>query len=215
MTAEQYVNEVAKLLKCRTSKKREVKKQLLLDINTAVEHGRTLEEVLSEMGIPWDFANLYNDKFDKAEKRAAKREKRLRTALIVVIILAVLVGILYSKLPKWKDISESTVFTEEQVQSEAERIIGFYNDEDYDSIVACMNEEMREGLNGATLKYARQQLCEDFGDFESLGEMSVSEAVQEGMAYAMVRVSAAYHNIRVVYTITFDAEMRLAGFYVK
>lgn len=215
MTAEQYVNEVAKLLKCRAGRKKEVKKQLLADIHAAVEGGKTLEAVLAEMGIPWDFANLYNDRFDNAERKAAKREKRLRAAFLALLILAVAVGILYSKLPKWKEISESAVFSEEQVRSGAERIIGFYNDNDYDSIVACMNEEMGEELNGATIRYAKQQLCADFGALKSMEEISILEAVQEGEPYAMTRIRAVYENVSVVYAVTFDADMKLAGFYVK
>ena len=39
MTAEKYVKEVSKLLKCRTAKKKEIKDKLLSEINDAVSSG--------------------------------------------------------------------------------------------------------------------------------------------------------------------------------
>ncbi len=90
MTAERYVKEVGKLLKCRASKKKEVKRQLLAEINRAAANGEPLEDVLGRMGIPWDYANRYNDNFDKAERKAAKRERALKIWGIVLLVLAVL-----------------------------------------------------------------------------------------------------------------------------
>ncbi|MDE5823552.1 MAG: hypothetical protein K2H91_02555 [Lachnospiraceae bacterium] len=52
MTAEQYAKEVGKLLKCRASKKKEIKSQLVTEINSAVAKGADLEDVLNHMGIP-------------------------------------------------------------------------------------------------------------------------------------------------------------------
>ena len=48
MTAERYVKEVGKLLKCRASKKKEVKRQLLAEINRAAANGEPLEGVLGQ-----------------------------------------------------------------------------------------------------------------------------------------------------------------------
>ena len=97
MTAEKYVKEVSKLLKCRTAKKKAIRDKLLSDINSAVASGERLEDVFAKMGIPWDYANRYNDNFDKAEKAAARREKTIKI----------------SEMPfgqKFEDYPEDTVF---------------------------------------------------------------------------------------------------------
>ena len=187
MTAERYVKEVGKLLKCRASKKKEIKSRLLAEIRSAVAGGEDTEDVLKRMGIPWDCANRYNDQFDKAERKAAKRERALKICGIVLLVIVVLAAVVYRKLPKWSDISESTIFSEEQVQV----------------------------LNAATLQYAKSQMKEDFGELLAFGNMYVSEAVQGAEHYAMVQVSVSYSNMSVTYTITFDADMKLAGFYMK
>lgn len=215
MTAERYVREVGKLLKCRTSKKREIKSQLLSEINNAVADGEALEDVLKRMGIPWDYANRYNDHFDKAERKAAKRERSVKTWGIALIIIAIILFVVYWNLPRWSDISESTVFSGEQVKAEAEEIIRLYSDNDFQAVTARMNDDMKQVLNAATLQYTKSQLNEDFGELYAFGNMYASEAKQNGKFYAMVQVSVSYSNTSVTYTVTFDADMKLAGFYVK
>ena len=164
MTAERYVKEVGKLLKCRASKKKEVKRQLLAEINRAAANGEPLEDVLGRMGIPWDYANRYNDNFDKAERKAAKRERALKIWGIVLLVLAVLTAVVYWNLPKWSDISESSVFSEERVKAQAEEIIRLYSDNEFEAVTGYMNEEMKQVLNAATLQYTKSQMKEDFGE---------------------------------------------------
>lgn len=215
MTAEQYVKEVGKLLKCRTSKKKEIKSQLLADINSAAAKGEDVEDVLKRMGIPWDYANRYNDNFDKAEKKAAKRERALKIWGIVLLVIAALIMVIYWKLPKWSDISESTVFSEELVKAQAEEIIRLYSDDKFQEVTERMSDDMKEVLNAATLQYTKSQMKEEFGELLAFGNMYASEARQNGRLYAMVQVSVSYSNMSVTYTITFDEDMMLAGFYLK
>lgn len=215
MTAEKYVREVGKLLKCRASKKRAVKRQLLSEINSAVAGGEALEDVLGRMGIPWDFANHYNDNFDRAEWRAARRERRLKTWGIVVLVIVAVFAVLYRNLPKWSDISESTVFDEGRVKARGEEIIQLYSDNEFQAVNAAMNEEMAQLLNEAMLQLTKTQLGEDFGALLAIEDMEVSVAEQGGSAYAMLQAQVSYSNIHVTYIMTFDEKMKIAGFHVK
>lgn len=215
MTAEQYVRQVGKLLKCRSSRKKDVKKQILSEINSAVAAGENLEDVLTRMGIPWDYANRYNDSFDKAERKAAKRERTLTIWGVILLVIAVIIAGVYWNLPKWSDIGESTVFREEQVEAQAEEIIRFYSGNDFQAVTDRMNDDMKQVLNAATLQYTKSQMKEDFGELLALETVNVSEANQGGKLYAMIQVSVSYSNMNVTYTLTFDEDMMLAGFYVK
>ncbi len=216
MTAEKYVKEVSKLLKCRTAKKKEIKDKLLSEINDAVASGEALDDVLARLGIPWDYANHYNDNFDKNEQKAAKREKTIKIWGIIIAVLVVAGALLYRNMPKWSDISESTVFREEQVKAAAEEIITLYSNDEYEAVVAYMTDDMKEVLNAPTLSLSKSQLVtEDFGELQSFGQMYISEVKQGKDLFAMVQVSVSYTNTSVVYTLTFDADMKLAGFYVK
>ena len=215
MTAEKYVKDVGKFLKCRASKKKKIKEQLLSEINSAVSKGEDLETVLGRMGIPWEYANRYNDHFDSAERKAAKRERRLMIWGIVLIVIATVLINVYLRMPRWSDISESTVFRKEQVRAQAEEIIRLYSDNDFQAVNAYMADDMKQVLNAATLQYTKSQMDEDFGELLAFENMEISEAKQKGVFYAMVQVDVSYSNGSAAYTMTFDEDMKLVGFMVK
>ena len=50
MGEKKYVNAVARKLKCDGKRKREIKKQLLADIQMRENQGERLEEIISRMG---------------------------------------------------------------------------------------------------------------------------------------------------------------------
>ena len=50
MTAEQYVNSIAKKIKCSGAKRKDIKQQLLTDINSRMTGGETLDDIISKMG---------------------------------------------------------------------------------------------------------------------------------------------------------------------
>lgn len=214
MTAKKYVEEVGKLLKCRMAKKKEIKRQLLAEINDAVAKGETVDAVLNRMGIPWDYANRYNDRLDKTEWKAAKREKAILIWGIVLLILFLLFAFLYWNLPRWGDIRESTVFQEEQVKAQAEEIIRLYSNDDFEAVNAYMNEDMKTILSAEMLRYTKTEREKDFGALLKFENIEISEANQSGKKYAVVQVEVSYSAVRVTYSMTFDASMKLAGFHI-
>ena len=215
MTAKQYVEDVGSFLQCRQSKKKEIKKQLLSDINDAVEKGESLEKVLERMGIAWEAAIKYNDSFSKAEKKAAKREKRLKIWGIILLVIVVIVIIIYSKLPKWGDINESSVFQKEQVQTAAEEIIRLYSENEFETVAACINDDMKNVFNKSTLQYMKEQISTDFGTFTEIKSMTLDLAKYEGKQFVLVQADASYENVSVSYVMIFDEEMKLSNFEIK
>lgn len=214
MTAEQYVRDLGKFLKCRSAKKREIKKQVLSEINDAVAKGEPLDEVLGRMGIAWEYAQRFNDTFGKAEWKAAKREKRLKIWAVVLLVIALIVVAVYQYLPKWIDISE-TPFEEQEVQELATELATLYGEENFEAVVSYFNEDMRGYIGTLTLQNAKMNLSENFGAVVSMGEVEVSTAKQGGELYAMAQVTVDYENITVGYTMTFDEDMLLSGFYIS
>ena len=214
MTAKKYVEEVGKLLKCRRGKKKEIKRQLLSEINDAVAKGETMDVILNRMGIPWDYANRYNDRFDKAEWKAAKREKAMFIWGIVLLLLFLSLAFLYRNLPRWGDIRESTVFQESQVKAQVEEIIRLYSNDDFEAVNAYMNEDMKTILSPEMLRYTKTERNKDFGALLEFENMEISEASQNGKKYAVVQVEVSYSALRVTYSMTFDASMKLAGFHI-
>ena len=50
MNEKHYVNTIARKIKCGGKKKKEIKRQLLMDIHMREKQGERLEDVISQMG---------------------------------------------------------------------------------------------------------------------------------------------------------------------
>ena len=56
---------------------------------------------------------------------------------------------------------------------------------------------------------------EDWGALLNMGSAYMVEIREKGKNYAVVQINAAYENVGVTYTLTYNQEMELYGFYVK
>ena len=90
MTAETYVNQIVKKVKCPKQKRSEIAKQLLADIYTELEQGENLERIMLRMGEPIAVAEEFNQNLPEEEHRKYKRTKALKIAGVIVAVLAVL-----------------------------------------------------------------------------------------------------------------------------
>lgn len=215
MTKENYVKEVVKKLKCSKNKKKEIAKQLESDMQIAMENGETMEKVIERMGTPESVAADFNDNLTQAEVAAVKRAKQWKIIGIIAIVLVVLVGGIYWCLPKGKVLEESTNFNSDEVKQQTELIISLFSEGDYEQMQELSSEAMKEVTVEETMNGVKTQLGDDWGEFQDFGTSYMSEIRQMGKTYAVVQMNASYENINVTYTISFDEEMKLAGFYVK
>ena len=69
MNAGQYVNAVAKKIRCNGKRKKEIKRQLLTDINMRLEQGEGLEEIISQMGTAQEMADGFNESISQNEQK--------------------------------------------------------------------------------------------------------------------------------------------------
>ena len=75
MNAGQYVNAVAKKIRCNGKRKKEIKRQLLTDINMRLEQGEGLEEIISQMGTAQEMADGFNESISQNEQKKYRRNK--------------------------------------------------------------------------------------------------------------------------------------------
>lgn len=219
MKMEAYTKKVAKDLLCEPSRKKEIVLQMESDIAGAMEEGRALEEVLAELGEPEDVAKEFNDNFSETEKKEESRRRRRKKRRIVIAVVAVAVLLLavliYWAVPKTKDIADSRIFDREEVLSEAEYVIALLDEEDYETMEDGMTEQLAGLLAGGELDKAKDMVSEEFGAFLKYTYEEAVEVTQQGQKFAVVQMSASYENVSVVYTLSFDEEMRLAGIYMR
>lgn len=215
MSAEKYAKQVAKYLKCSGRRKREIKKQITSDIQAALEEGSSLEQVIQDMGEPKALGAEFNDSFSETEKKAAGRAKVCRILGIVLAVLAVLASLIWWALPKTKYLSDSKVFSEEQVRERAELIVTLFSQEDYAALEPYLTSEMAEFMSEETIGQIKLFIGDDWGEMLNIGNVYLLEISQFGQKGAMVQMTVSYEKVGVTYTINLDKDLKLAGFYLK
>ena len=215
MTKRKYIKKITKHLKCSLEKKREIERQLMSDIEIALGEGRSLEQVLSEMGEPEALAAEFNENFDKREKRKAKTRRVLTVLLIVLFVIGIIAGIVYWALPKGIDIDDSKIFDKDEVRARAEEVIVLFSADDYEEFYEHCSDKIRDLMTEDVIEDVKSQIGSDWGEYSSMRNIYMVEIRQAGIRYVLVQVNAAYDNVSVTYTLSFNPDLKLIGFYIR
>lgn len=215
MNAEKYAKQVAGHLKCSGKRKREIRRQIASDVQAAMEEGGSLEQVLQDMGEPKALAAEFNESFGEGERRVIKRARLWKILAAVCAVLLLLAAVIWWSLPKSKFLMDSRTFSKEQVQERAELILELFDQGDYETMRSYMDERLREVITGEILEQNKQILGTDWGGRIAIGNSYLLEVSQFGRRYAVVQMTVSYENTGAVYTMSFDRELRLAGFYMQ
>lgn len=215
MNAEKYVNQIVKKVKCSTAKRKEIKKQLLADVAEHLADGETIEQIRVTMGTPEEIAEEFNQNLSEQERKAYKRNKNMKIIAIVALICCVMAGYAWWLFPKTGEIGEKGNYTQETVEQEVEKIIVLLNENDYAALRENASDAMQSVLNPETMDQVKEQIHEDWGEMQSMGTIYAQEVMQQGQLFAVTQVNVSYANVDVVYTISFDEDMKLAGIYMK
>lgn len=108
-------------------------------------------------------------------------------------------------------------FDAEVVKATAQELVDYINEDDIEAFCAVpMGEEMRTATTVDGMKSVLDQYIGNRGAFEKYKScVAVGAKDKEGNDYAAAVVVAKYENQTVTYTITYDIEMNLIGFYLK
>lgn len=216
MNQEQYVKAVLKKLKCSGGKKKEIRREMESDIAVALEGGETWEEVRSRMGEASAVAAEFNDNFPEAERKAAKKRKGWTVVGIVAAVLIVISAVGFFMVPKSYPIEQRGNYSEAEVIEQAKTVIDYFSAEDYEAVQAmCATEKMAQVMTKENLTDTRKVFGEDWGSLVSYGNAYTGEIVQMGTSMAVVQITATYENTGITYTISFDKDLKLCGFYMK
>ncbi len=215
MGEKKYVNAVARKLKCDGKRKREIKKQLLADIQMRENQGERLEEIISRMGKAGELADGFNENISVEEQRRYARNKVLK--IVIPTVLAVIfIGMAgFWMLPKTVDIEESRAFDKEEVEAVMKETIELLDAEDYDALQKNAIPTMKPLLNAETRENMRRTLSDDWGERKQFGAVYMVEVIQGNSHLAVGEMTVTYENVSVTYRLTYDEDMRFAGIYVR
>ena len=131
MDAKKYVNAIARKIKCNGKKKKEIKKQLLLDIDMRMKQGEQLKEIISQMGTVKEIADSFNENISLKEQKRYVRNKVIKIVIPIIVILVSLILFVYWIFPKSFDIEQSKYFNKEQVENAMKETVELLDAGDY------------------------------------------------------------------------------------
>ena len=103
------------------------------------------------------------------------------------------------------------------MKAAAEALIGYINEDDLEGLCSVpMSELMKEAMTVEQMEAVLEQNLGNRGAFvEYKSNVAVGGKDSEGVDAAVAVVVAKYENKTVTYTISYDKEMNLIGFYLK
>ena len=214
MTAEGYVKQIVKRVKCDRKRKQDIEKQLLYEIEERTGAGEKLQDVLSEMGTVEEIAAGFNEGMSEIDRKRYRRKTLLRILVPIVAVLLALIALAGWYLPKVKEIESSDIFVRAEVEQQLVEVITLLDQDDYEGLQALSTRQMANVLHD-NLPPVKQQISQEFGERISIGTIYMQEVRQMSQSFAVTQVTVTYENVSVVYTITFDENMKLAGLYMR
>ena len=215
MNAKRYVRYIVKVLKCSSRRRREVRKELLSKLTSQSGETLSYDELRKEIGEIYDVINEYNDRMSAEEKKKYKTEHTIRVLIPVLLFISILIGGIIFIIPLSGDISASGYFTESTLAERLQKDITLLNDEDYEALRAGSTEAMQAVFSEGLMTSIQQKSGGDWGAFVSFGEAHYSDVVQYGQHLAVCEIPVTYENRNLIFRITYDSEMKLAGLYVR
>lgn len=206
-----YLNRIIRRLRCSDKKRREIRQQLMSEI----ENGISEKALIERMGTPEEIAEEFNRSFSEEEQKRYRRQKRLKIIGVLAVCLLVFAGVIYWLLPKQIWLADSRVFDEEEVIRQAEYIVTLFDEKDYDALREASDETMKKYIVEEELEASRKMMCEEWGAQTSVGKTYAVELTQMGKKSALLQMHVNYEHISVLYTISFNDRMELQGFFMK
>ncbi len=94
-------------------------------------------------------------------------------------------------------------------------MIVMLNQNDFDGLQELAVDELKSKLTQETMDEVRKGISEDWGEMQSMGKVYMQGLKQKGKVMVVTQVDAVYENVSVVYTISFDEDLRLGGLYMR
>ncbi len=215
MDEKRYVNAVARKLKCGGKRKKEIKRQLLSDIQMRENQGERLEEIISRMGKAEEIAESFNESISAKEQRRYARNRVLKIVIPIVLALTFIAVSVYWIFPKTVDIEKSRVFDKEEVEAAMKETVELLDAEEYAVLQENAIPQMQSFLNAETRESIRETLSDDWGERKQFGAVYMAEVIQGNTHLAVGEMTVTYENVSVTYRLTYDEDMRFAGIYVR
>lgn len=228
MNRNTYIKQTAKNLSCSRSKKNEIIRQLNSDIESALESGENWEAIRNRLGTPTQIAEEINENL--TERSGADHRKRNQILILIfgitaIAIVSILLTVWGQKRNEPSAHNQNTIsshqtqekesLSREDAQTLSIDAIERFNNGDYQSLLDLSNDKLKASLSIKTLKQVREQIMPDAGQFQKVGKSSTVRIDEETASYVTVQTHIQYTNQTVTFTLSWNNQKELCGFYLK
>ena len=177
------------------------------------EQGEAMEQIMESMGSPEEIAEAFSQNLSDADRKAYKRRRIGMTIGQIVAVLVFLSVLAWWMIPKPASLGDD--LSQEAVTASVENVVVMLNQNDFDGVQELAVDELKSKLTQETMDEVRKGISEDWGEMQSIGKVYMQGLKQKGKVMVVTQVDAVYENVSVVYTISFDEDLRLGGLYMR
>ena len=153
--------------------------------------------------------------FFQPVQTAEQRRKRTRNIVITAVVLVIASVAIYFAMPKNKDLSQSSIFDQAEIEALVQQAVDYINEEDFDGLKAMSVDEMSSIMNQERMDEAKARVAEDWGAFREVSDITAMEVTQRGVTAAVAYVTADYENAEIHFTFAFNEDMKLASLGIQ
>ena len=128
--------------------------------------------------------------FFQPVQTAEQRRKRTRNIVITAVILVIAAVAIYFAMPKNKDLSQSSIFDQAEIEALARQAVNYINEEDFEGLKAMSVDEMSSIMNQERMDEAKARVSEDWGAFQEVSDITAMEVTQRGVTAAVAYVDS-------------------------
>ncbi len=134
--------------------------------------------------------------------------KKLKFLILMTICFALLTGCSSSGLSK--------DFDREGVEEASKKVVNVLINKDTQTLLDMSTVEMKEAMTEEIIDQIYESI-DEAGSFEEIEDISIAgqEDKDTGEEFAVAVAKAKFENKSIVYTISFNKQMKLAGLYYK
>ena len=150
--------------------------------------------------------------------KGSSNNKKINAILLGILGLILVTGGLYVwiKYPRMKEFGTAGIYTEEAVQEKTKELIELFSDQEYQEILDSYGSKaLRKSADVEKLENAAIFVSADWGEFQEIASIALSEMKKAGKWYAVAESEVVYEHVTVTFTFSFDKDMGLAGVHMK
>lgn len=128
------------------------------------------------------------------------------------ILLVILLAIVMAGCNQTNEKEDANTESKTDIESKAEEFIALLSEGDYEKGWENFDKTMKEGISSTELEELWETLNDQAGEFIDQ-EYNSTEKTNDG--YEVVYISGLFEATDVIFTVTFDKDEKIAGFYIK